>query len=62
MTYDLNTPYSNRNLYIDSREATYLNEEYQFILTNPIICPKNCSIIMKILEVQIPNVYQMLPQ
>jgi len=55
MSYDLNTPYSNRNLYIDSREGKIINNEYQFILTNPIICPKNCSIILKVLEVQIPN-------
>jgi len=55
--YLSNTPYSNKSLYLDTKNATYSNGYYQFDLESYIQAPPMTKMLISCKEAQLVNVF-----
>ena len=55
--YLSNTPYSNKSLYLDTKNATYSNGYYQFDLESYIQAPPLTRMLLSVKEAQLVNVF-----
>jgi hypothetical protein len=55
--YLSNTPYSNKSLYLDTKNATYSNGYYQFELESYIQAPPMTKMLLTVKEAQLVNVF-----
>lgn len=61
MSYNLDTPYSNQVIFLNTQNAIFRNidggdNEYQYNFQTPIQVPINCQLLFSISDAQLPNI------
>ena len=60
MSYQLDTPYTNQVIFLNSQNSIYKNIDgegfYYFTLQTPVQVPTNCQMLMSITDAQLPNI------
>lgn len=61
MSYNLDTPFSNQVIFLDTNNAVFRNidgnnNEYQYNFQTPVQVPLNCDLLLSITDAQLPNV------
>lgn len=61
MSYNLDTPYSNQVIFLNTQNAIFRNidggdNEYQYNFQTPIQVPINCQLLLSIADAQLPNI------
>lgn len=61
MSYNLDTPYSNQVIFLNTENAIFRNidgdnNQYQYNFQTPIQVPINCQLLLSISDVQLPNI------